>query len=69
MYNKDICKKCKYHAKIDGRITCDYAIKSDNGSCLKRIGKNIIDTRGKDPNNCLLYEKGKPDKITKHLII
>lgn len=50
-------------------ITCDYAIKSDGGACLKRKGKYNVDTRGGDPNNCLLYEKGKPDKITKHLII
>ena len=69
MYKKDKCIKCKYHTRIDGRIVCDYSIKSDKGTCLKRIGKNVIDTRGDDPNNCLLYENGKPDKTTNFLNI
>ena len=69
MYNKELCKTCKYHAKVDGRIICDYALKSAAGSCLKRIGKSIVDTRGGDSNNCKLYEKGKPIRDTRHLII
>lgn len=69
MFNKDKCKKCKYHAKVNCMITCDYAIKSDNGACIKRKGKYNVDTRGNDPNNCLLYESGKAEKELRHIII
>ena len=62
MYDKNKCKTCKYRAMLKGYILCDYSNKSENGTALKRCGKGIIDTRGGDPNKCLLYEKGKPNK-------
>ena len=46
-----------------GLVLCDYGSKSDNGTALKRCGNEVIDTRGGDPNNCLLYEKGRPIKV------
>ncbi len=59
-FNKNKCKKCKYHggANINGNtIHCYYA--NTGKTCLHRVGKEIIDRRGNDYNNCLLYERGK----------
>ena len=69
MYKKSKCRKCKYHAKVNGLTTCDYAIKSANGSCLKRKGKEIIDIRGGDRDNCLLYDPGKPARDLRHIVL
>lgn len=46
MFDKKKCKMCIYHAKLGNNITCDYAIKSKNGSCIKRKGKYNVDIRG-----------------------
>nr|DAS37244.1 MAG TPA: hypothetical protein [Caudoviricetes sp.] len=61
MYNKAKCKKCKYHGKLSSiGAYCYYSV-IKNEACLYRKGKETIDRRGGDPNNCLLYEKG--DKV------
>lgn len=65
MYNKNKCKTCKYRTRLSkmGLVLCDYGSKSDNGTALKRCGNEVVDTRGNDPDNCLLYEKGRPIKV------
>ena len=64
MFNKTKCKKCKYRAKCNGEgvkvLACNYS--SYHGTCLKRVGKEVIDLRGNDPDNCKLYEEGEPKK-------
>lgn len=76
MFDKRRCRKCKFHGTVghvvqigvergdyrDNQIVCDYLIKSGKGSCLKRVGADVIDRRGVDPNNCLLYEEGKIER-------
>ncbi len=69
MFDKKKCKMCIYHAKLGNNITCDYAIKSNNGSCIKRKGKYNVDIRGDDPNNCLLFERGGAPKDLRHTVI
>lgn len=62
MFNKKKCKTCKYHSNTSlyGRgqtVICGYATHTEK-TCLVTIGKETIDRRGKDPNNCQLYEEG-----------
>lgn len=64
-YNKKKCATCVYRgthgaAGLGVKYYCNYA---DTGkSATKRVGKEVIDTRGGDFNNCLLYEKGAQRK-------
>ena len=64
-YNKKNCKKCKYHGErlsgiLDGKNTiyCDYLCITGE-PCLT-LGDNgkVIDRRGKDTDNCALFENG-----------
>lgn len=64
-YDKKKCKKCKWHGSLVGSgatgtkgVYCNYG-SLHRCSCLKRIKGHIVDRRGGDFNNCLLYEKGK----------
>lgn len=61
-FNKSKCKKCKYHGRLHGvghnTIHCNYS-SINQKSTLQRINNKIVDTRGADYNNCLLYESGK----------
>jgi len=36
-----------YYAGLKGR------------ACLRRVGKEVVDTRGEDFNKCKIYERGK----------
>ena len=70
MHDKKKCMTCKYHGYFGSvpqdasevyrlnRLICDYSGVTKR-TCLKRAGKGFIDSRGNDPNNCLLYEKGE----------
>lgn len=68
-FDKKKCKRCKYRGRGTGYIVktgfspihCDYARTNDQ-TCLTRIGKDVIDRRGNDYNNCLLFEEGTPVK-------
>ncbi len=76
MFDKRRCRKCKFHGTVghfvqlgehkgdyrDNQIVCDYLIKSGKGSCLKREGKDVVDQRGEDPNNCQLFEEGEIER-------
>ena len=60
-FNKSKCATCKYHGKLnngDGRKVHCYYVGSTGRACLRRVGKEVIDIRGNDFNNCLIYEKG-----------
>ena len=70
VFNKEKCVKCKYHnylSNLTGTSTRDYKIKHcfcnravlTKETCLKRIGKEVVDRRGTDPDNCKLFEEGK----------
>lgn len=67
MYDKKKCKTCKYHGNMSGMYQngtwCNYSGLSNDGTCLKRVGDEVIDRRGGDSKNCLLYEKGKPKRV------
>lgn len=67
MYDKKKCKKCKYHGNLGDKsgIYCNYTVLSGCGICLKRVGSEVIDTRGGDPKECRLYEKGRPKNTFK----
>lgn len=64
-YNKKKCATCIYRGThgasgLGVKYYCNF---SDAGkSATIRIGKDVIDTRGGDFNNCLLYEKGAQRK-------
>lgn len=72
--DKSLCLKCKYHGTAGSRIqdgtlqdiVCDYGAMTGQ-SCLTRNG----DRRGKETDNCLLFEEGKPDlrRKTEYLTI
>jgi hypothetical protein len=69
MFDKRKCKKCKWHGNISFTETfCYYARIGTNGTCLKKIGDKIIDQRGTDPKNCLLFEKAIPEDRRKRII-
>lgn len=62
-FNKKKCKKCKWHGKLcsggqGGGIFCNYG-SLHKRSCLTRIGRDVVDIRGNDHDNCLMFEKGK----------
>lgn len=65
MKDKKLCVKCKYHGTIGSRTKdsmadtiCGYAAFSHKGTCLKTVGNKLIDRRGYDEGECLLYENG-----------
>ena len=59
-FKKSRCKKCKYHGTLSGvqKVFCNYA-SLEGHSCIYRQGSHIIDKRGCDYENCLLFKKGK----------
>ena len=69
-HNKVKCYTCKYHGffgainkKEDeatkiAKVCCDYA-RFEKRTCLRKVGKEIVDIRGDDPENCKLYCKGE----------
>ena len=82
MKDAKICLKCKWHGYFGAKpeeggsltnIMCDYAAIAKDGTCLKKVGAEIIDRRGDDPNHCLLYVEGKrierrePEKVHRSL--
>ncbi len=59
MRNREMCRQCKYkggNASDHFRIFCDYSGKTDNTALKKERKGKVIDSRGKDPDNCLLFE-------------
>ena len=60
-FNKKKCKKCKWHGRLcsggQSGIYCNYS-SLHRKSCLKRIGKDVVDVRGSDYDNCLMFEQG-----------
>lgn len=72
MFNKDKCKKCRYHSKYSGgllvckgggelSIMCNYLAYAGE-TCLKMVDGKVVDTRGEDPDNCFKFEEGRPKK-------
>ena len=62
MRNREMCSRCKYRGgSVDSPFTmfCNYAFIADE-TCLKRVGDQVIDIRGKDMNDCKLFEEGRP---------
>lgn len=74
-FNKKRCLECRYCGVgkggfvVNGKsLFCDYATIT-NSTCLRRTRKGeVIDLRGSDYDNCLLYAPGKVNK-TKQLIV
>lgn len=70
-FDKKKCKKCKYHRKFPSGqfVFCNYASLTDQ-TCLKKVGKEIIDIRGDKFDGCKLFCEGKAmdDKIEKILM-
>jgi hypothetical protein len=63
-FDKRKCKPCIYHGNRlgSGGISCNYSGITDK-TCLKRGTKGtVIDSRGEDYYNCLLFEPGKSAK-------
>lgn len=61
MFNKEKCKKCKYHSIMSGSIMpiCNYGYYHMK-PCLRRGEKGtIIDIRGDDPDNCKAFVEGR----------
>ena len=59
MFNKEKCKQCIYKGGAVDHPTdifCNYAFIADQ-TCLHRVGKSIIDRRGENPDNCLLFKR------------
>ena len=68
-FKKSRCLKCKYHGighgsfstKVDDKsiqVYCNYATIAES-TCLKPINnKEVIDMRGEDYYNCLLFSEG-----------
>lgn len=55
------CKTCKYAmglsgARRDNSLHCGYALLTDS-TALKRVGMDIVDTRGEGRRRCKLYER------------
>lgn len=73
MYNKKKCKTCKYHSRLTGSvgksdpgsiqtIMCAYCL-TQHATALKYLDADAsYDSRGSDPENCLLYVEGRPDR-------
>lgn len=62
MRNREMCSRCKYRGgAVDSPslMFCNYAAITDE-TCLKRVGNQIIDIRGKDMNDCKLFDEGRP---------
>ena len=65
MYNKRLCNICIYRGTIgsrDGSVectVCDYAEKSKKGTCLKNVHGAVVDIRGDNKDECLLFRRGK----------
>ena len=71
-FNKKKCEQCKYHGYFGSKsqnayssneaalnhVMCEYA-KCNKTTCLRLVGKELVDLRGSDYNNCKLFEKGK----------
>ena len=67
MFNKKKCRSCVYQMKYTGgskdevdytHIMCGYSLMKRT-TCMKLMPDNeIVDIRGDDPDNCLLYLKG-----------
>ena len=74
-FNKERCLSCRYSGRGNGgyvangkQVYCDYANIAEH-TCLTRGPKGkVIDRRGTDYNNYLLYAPGKVNK-TKQLIV
>ena len=59
MRNKEQCRKCKFSGgKQDGMETmyCNYAAINDQ-TCLHKVDGKVVDRRGNDKDNCLLFEE------------
>lgn len=65
MYNKELCNRCVYRGTIGSRdgssesTVCDYASLSKNGTCIKYVHGAIVDIRGNNKDECLLFRRGK----------
>ena len=70
MHNKRKCRSCVYHMKYTGggkvddetdftsHIMCGYGLMKHT-TCMKSMPDGtLLDIRGDDPENCLLYTKG-----------
>lgn len=68
-FDKEKCLHCKYHTEqYRGytvkrgcrfvNVSCNYA-SATGSTCLKRKdNSSVVDMRGNDYNNCMLYEEG-----------
>ncbi len=73
-FDKERCLKCKYHGSgynlgwlccIGHRnmyIYCNYCCATDSSTLTLDEHKNVIDRRGENYHNCLLFEEGEPKR-------
>ena len=62
MFDKNKCKMCKHRSNWSGGggVHCNYS-HSGLRTCLRLNSKGkIYDARGTDPDNCKLFEEGRP---------
>lgn len=77
LFDKQKCVKCKWHGvgigypvkvmqaghEVTALIHCNYSSYHES-SCLRAKSANeVIDIRGTDYDNCLLFEEGKVEKV------
>lgn len=81
MKNRKLCARCKWRgyfgAKSEiGSVTnlcCDYSGTAKDGTCLKKVGADVVDRRGDKYDECLLFVEGEkierrePEKIHRSL--
>ena len=73
-----LCRKCKWRGTVMSRtietkelkkpvssnMSCDYCLKSGEGTCLKTYNGKTIDRRGYEFDKCLLFEEGEAEPDT-----
>lgn len=71
-FNKKKCATCVYRgthgaAGLGVDVYCNYF---DTGKvATKTVGRERIDLRGEDHNNCLLYEEGKQRRGSVQIVV
>lgn len=61
------CRTCRWrgwHHNL-GEWHCNWADIKYPRTCIEMVHGEMIDKRGSDPDNCLLYERGKMCRVLK----
>ena len=64
VHNRAMCEKCRFgliykgQGYLESKSFCNYASVTGE-TALKKVGDNVVNLRGTDPNNCNLFENRK----------